>query len=228
MARRKPTAEAIFLHTQATDRRFPLATTDLQMLATTNREDAVDFGALDLRLTGDRFAFLHGDSEVIPLLTYTRYPFLLVTSPVAPAFDDLGERFFPASLLPEPLRGADVPRMSLDDITFQRRAWRRTAREVRTWLAAPGEAELFAAAQHMRATLGCGSRVFVAVGGEPKPVLLDFENVFLVEALANMVERQPDDALVRFTEMLPDADELVARGPDGARTAELRMGFYRY
>jgi hypothetical protein len=32
---------------------------------------------------------------------------------------------------------------------------------------------------------------------------------------------------VKISEMLPGPDELVARGPDGLRTSELRMGFYR-
>ena len=30
-----------------------------------------------------------------------------------------------------------------------------------------------------------------------------------------------------LSEMLPDGDELLAEGPDGPRTCELRMGFYR-
>jgi hypothetical protein len=65
------------------------------------------------------------------------------------------------------------------------------------------------------------------VSGEPKPILLDFTNVFLLEALVNMLEREPADSVVKLSEMLPGPDELVARGPDGTRTSELRMGFYR-
>jgi hypothetical protein len=89
------------------------------------------------------------------------------------------------------------------------------------------EAELFRRAQALRRELGCEARVFASLPGEPKPVLIDFENVFLLEALRNLLERQPDGASVKFTEMLPGPGELVARGPDGPRTSELRMGFYR-
>ncbi len=227
MARGQPTAECVLLHTQATDRRFPLATTDLQMIVPSDRPGALDFGALDLRLSGDELAFLSGEDEVIPLVAYSRYPFLLYTSRIAPLFDDYVERFFPDSLLPAALRAHDAPRLSVDNVVFSRRVWRRSAAAVRAALAAASEAELFRRAQELRRELGCDTRVFVSVSGEPKPMLLDFHNVFLLESLANMLERQPDDATVKLSEMLPGPGELVARGPDGLRTAELRMGFYR-
>jgi len=227
MARDRPTAECVFLHTQATDRRFPLATTDLQMLVPSDRPGAIDFGTLDLRLVGDELEFLSGGEEIIPLVAYTRYPFLLYTSRIAPLFDDFSERFFPPSLLPAALRQHDAPRLVLDDVVFERRLWRRSAATVRAALAADNEAALFRRAQAFRRELGCDPCVFVSLSGEPKPVLLDFLDVFLLEALVNLLDRQPDDATVKISEMLPGPDELVARGPDGLRTSELRMGFYR-
>jgi hypothetical protein len=227
MARGRPTAECVFLHTQATDRRFPIATTDLQMLAASERPDAFDLGALELRLTGDELAFLRGDEEIIPLIAFNRYQFLYLTSRFAPVFDHHTDRFFPDGLLPDALRDRDLPRLSVDDVVVQRRMWRRPVAAVRAALAAGGEAELFRRAQALRRELGCDARVFVSVSGEPKPVLLDFHDVFLLEALGNLLERRPDDATVKFSEMLPGPDELVAHAPDGLRTAELRMGFYR-
>jgi hypothetical protein len=227
MARGPPTAECVFRHTQATDRRCPLATTDLQLIVPSDRPDALDFGTLDLCLVGDDFAFLSGDKEIIPLVAYTRYPFLLYTSRIAPLFDDFSERFFPDSMLPAALREHDAPRLVVDDIVFSRRVWRRPVVVVRAALAAGSEAELFRRAQALRRELGCEAHVFVSVSGEPKPVLLDFHNVLLLEALANLLDRQPDDATVKISEMLPGPDELVTRGPDGLRTSELRMGFYR-
>jgi hypothetical protein len=113
----------------------------------------------------------------------------------------------------------------------RRRQWRRPAAAVRAALAGGSEAELFRRAQALQRELGCGQRVFVSLPGEPKPVLLDFQNVFLLEALVNLLDGTPDgtpdDAFVKLTEMLPGPDELVAQAPDGPRTAELRMGFYR-
>jgi hypothetical protein len=227
LAAGRPTAECLFLHTQATDRRFQIATGDLAMVVPSAADDAIAFGALDLRLSGDELAFHAGDREVLPLVAYTRYPFLLYTSPVAPLLDDFADPFFPQGLLPDALREGDAPRLVIDDVVVRRQLWRRPAPAVRAALAAGSEAELFRRAQALRRELGCGAQVFVSLSGEPKPVLLDFENVFLLEALVNLLERQPDGAVVRFSEMLPGPDELVAHGPDGLRTTELRMGFYR-
>jgi hypothetical protein len=227
MARGRRTAECVFLHTQATDRRFAIATSDLQMLVPSDRPDALDLGALDLRLTGDELEFLHGDEEIVPLVAYTRYPFLLYTSRIAPLYDDFTETFFPESMLPAALRDRDAPRLAVDDLVVRRRVWRRPVAAVRAMLAAGGEADLFRRGQALRRELGCDTRVFVSLSGEPKPVMLDFHNQFLLEALVNLLDRQPDGALVKLSEMLPGPDELVARAADGLRTSELRMGFYR-
>jgi hypothetical protein len=227
MADGRLTAEAIFLHTQATDRRFPLAARDLQLLVPTAEAGAIDLGELTMTLEGDDIVFRRGDTEVVPLVAYTRYPFLLYTSRIAPLFDDFAERFFPDSMLPDSLRGDDVPRLCIDDVVVRRRSWRRRVAPIREALSANTEAELFRRAQAVRASVGCDECVFVSMSGEPKPVLLDFRNLFLVEAFVNMLERQAADATVRFSEVLPAPDELVARGPDGARTSELRVGFYR-
>ena len=227
MGRGGRTAECVFVHTQATDRRFPLAPADLQLMIPSDRPEAYDLGALDLRLAGDELAFLHGDEEIIPLAAYTRYPFLLYTSRIPPLYDDFAERFFPDSLLPAALREGDAPRLAVDGLVFRRRLWRRPAASVRAALAAESEAELFRRAQAFRRELGCEARVFVSLAGQPKPVLIDFHDVFLLEALVNLLDGQPDDALVKLGEMLPGPDELVARAADGLRTSELRIGFYR-
>ncbi|HEU4733130.1 MAG TPA: hypothetical protein VFT22_34795, partial [Kofleriaceae bacterium] len=221
------TAEAVFLHTQATDRRYRLATTDLRMIAPGGSPDAIDLGALDVRLAGDQLEFLHGDEEIVPLVAFTRYPFLLYTSRIAPLYDDFAEGFFPDRLLPAGLRAGDAPRLCVDDLVIRRRIWRRPVGAMRAALAADGEAELFRRAQALRRELGCEARVFASLPGEPKPVLIDFENVFLLEALASALDRQPDGAAVKISEMLPAPDELIADAPDGMRTSELRLGFYR-
>ena len=227
MARGRRTAEGMFPHTQAADRRLPIATIDLQMLAQSERPGALDLRDLELRLAGDELELLHGDEEIIPLVATNRYQFLYFTSRFAPVFDHNTDRFFPTSLLPDALRERDVPRLSVDDVVFQRRLWRRPVAAVRAALAAGTEAELFRGAQGLRRELGCDPCVFVSVPGEPKPVMIDLQDVFLLEALANQLVRKPDDAVVKFSEMLPGPGELVARGSDGLRTAELRMGFYR-
>jgi hypothetical protein len=227
MAGPTSTAECLFLHTQATDRRYPLADADLQLIVRSDREGSHDLGALDMRLVGDQFEFFAGEVEIIPLVAYTKYPFILYTSRIGPLFDDFAERFFPDSLVPDALREGDAPRLVVDSVVLRRRVWRRTAAWLRGRLSSASEAELFRTAQAVRRELGCGAEVFISIAGEPKPLLLDFGNVFLLESIAKMVEALPEDAAVKIGEMLPAGDELVARGPDGLRTSELRMGYYR-
>lgn len=227
LARGKQTGECVFLHTQATDRRFQLATHDLQLTIPTDERASYDLGELDLQLVGNEFEYRRGDDEIVPVAVYTNYPFVMYTSKIGPLFDDLAERFFPDSLLPPELQTGDSPRIMIGDMVVRRRLWRRPARAMREAFAATTEAELFRRAHQVRRELGCDARVFISMSGEPKPVLLDFHNVFLLEAFTNMLERQAEDAVVKFSEMLPGPDELVTRCPDGFRTSELRLGLYR-
>lgn len=219
--------ECMFTHTQATDRRFPLAERDLQFLVPSDRAGALDFSALTMRLHEDLLEFWNGDEEISPLVAYNRYTFLHHTSRVAPLFDDQMDRFFPDELLPPELRTHDVPRISVDGVVFQRRTWRRSIEEFRALLGAVDDAGLFQRAQALRRQLGCESRVFVSISGEPKPIYFDFHNPLLLEALTNLLERQKAGGTVKISEMLPGPEELVARGPDGARTSELRIGLLR-
>jgi len=227
MAAGTRTAECLFLHTQASDRRFALAETDLQLMVASDRPGSLNLGELDLALVAGRFVYTQGGAEVIPLVAYTNYPFIQYTSSIAPLFDDYAERFFPATLLPESLRGRDTPRIVLDDVVIQRRTWRYPVSGMKTAFATPDKAERFLAMQDLRARLGCDSRVFWSIPGEPKPIHFDFFNPLVIEAVATIVTRLGDEDVVKISEMLPARDELVAQGHDGARTSELRIGFYR-
>jgi hypothetical protein len=231
LAAGRPTLEAVFAHTQATDRRFAITDGDLRLIDTggAGERPAVRLGQLDLVLDGDELRFLDGDREVLPLATYTTYPFLQYTSPLVPLVDDFAGKFFPEVLLPTAVRTGDAPRMLVDDLVFRRQTWARSAAELHAALGGRDGA-LLLAAQELRARLGCPATVFASLPGEPKPVLVDFDSFFLVECFAHLVARQAaesGDAVVRLTEMLPGPDELFASAPDGARTSELRMGFYR-
>jgi hypothetical protein len=219
--------ECLFAHTQATDRRVPLTDADLVLVDFNSDRDSIPFGRLEVVLAGSRFHFLDGDREIVPVTTYTTYPFLLYTSPVAPSIDDFVGRFFPDSLLPERLRYGDCPRMFVGDLIFRRQTWRRPVMQLQTMFENRRDAALFRAAQELRNALGAPATVFVAFPNEPKPVFLDFENYFLVEAFAHLIARQPSDQTVRLAEMLPAPNSLLARGPDGPRTSELRLGLFR-
>ncbi|MEO7735704.1 MAG: lantibiotic dehydratase [Kofleriaceae bacterium] len=222
----RPTLECLFAHTQATDRRFPITDADLVLIDAGDRP-GVAFGQLDVVLEADELRFFDGAREVVPVTTYTTYPFLHYTSPLAPLVDDFAGRFLPDEVLPAAVSTGDAPRMLVDELTFRRRTWLRPVAELAAVLGSTKDGALFLRAHELRARLACPSVVFAAFPNEPKPVLVDFDNFFLVESFAHLVARQAPDARVRITEMLPGPDALFATAADGSRTSELRMGFYR-
>lgn len=231
------TAEALFIHTQATNRRHGIADGDLAVVSFGDREDEIPFGSLDVTLAEDGIRFEVDGAEVVPLMTYETYPFLLYTSPLAPIVDEFTGKFPPADLLPAGLAGADAPRLILQDdtdgaggrgdIVFRRATWVRSARDLVDALESTGDERLFVRAQGLKETLGCPRCVFYSCPGEPKPILLDFESFFLVESFARTVRALKGDEEVKLSEMLPGPTDLLLSAPDGRRTSELRIGLYR-
>ena len=66
-------------------------------------------------------------------------------------------------------------------------------------------------------------RVFARVAGDRKPMLVDAESWFSLQALYHLV---PADRDVVLTEMVPGPDGLWLRGDIGRHCAELRMTAY--
>jgi hypothetical protein len=223
----RPTLEALFAHTQATDRRYPIAGADLMVIGRSDRAGAHEIGELSMMLEGDRFRFEARGREVVPVTIYSAYPFFSYTSSVAPLIDEFAGRFFPRVMLPAACVDGDAPRIMLGGVVFRRASWTRTVASLRSSLAAEGELALLLASRALRSELGWRGPVFASIPGEPKPLFLDLENLFLVEAFERALHRAPDDGAVRFTEMLPGPEELFFEAPDGPRTFELRIGIYR-
>ncbi len=225
LASGRRTVEPLFLHTQATDRRFPVTDADLTVIGSGDRPGAHAFGALDMVLD-DELRFLAGQEEVVPITVYLSSPFLQYASAVAPLIDDHSGKFFPSALLPDEVR-TDGPRLTVGGVVLRRATRQRRAGDVAAQLEALDERALFVKAQRLGERLGLGQTVFASVPGQPKPVLVDFENFFLVEAFARLAERTPPEGSISFSEMLPGPSELFLQAPDGLRTFELRMGLYR-
>jgi hypothetical protein len=230
LASGRRTLEALFEHTQATDRRFPISDADLWLIASGDR-DGVAFGELEMMLEGAELRFYDGEREVVPLTIYTTYPFFTHTSALAPLIDDVAGRFFPEALLAPRAANGSAPRMRCEGVVFRRRSWRHRAGDLQQQLGTVNgklrDASLLFRARELRAVLGCPRHVFASFASEPKPMFVDFDNFFLLETFAQHLGRESADASVTLSEMLPDGDELLAEGPDGPRTCELRMGFYR-
>jgi hypothetical protein len=220
------TAQPVFLHTQATDRSYPLTTDDISMIGSSPRE-AIEFSALEIMLEQGEFRSFAGDTEIVPVLTYRPYPFFLYTSSLVPLLDEFSDRFFPSALLPSGAEDGDTPRLVLGDLVLRRAASVQRTSAVAGRLADPTDAGRFAGAQALRRDIGFGRHVFASIPGEPKPILVDFDSCFSTEALAHLVRQTAEDTSVRFSEMLPAPHQLALEGADGRRTSELRIAIYR-
>lgn len=221
------TVEPVLLHLDATARRFQLADAELELVGSTGRPESHRMGELDLTLEDGAIRFLDGEREVVPVAAYEGVPFLDYTSALGPLYDHYQERYFPDALLPAALRDC-APRLTLGDGVVVRRACRRVpVAALREALEAPSDAARFARARRWAAALGLGERLFASVSGEPKPLMVDARNPFLVEALLHVLERAPEGGSANFSEMLPAPEALVLEAPDGPRTSELRLGVLR-
>lgn len=114
------------------------------------------------------------------------------------------------------MAGAYTPRVTVDGVVLWRESW---------LIAGPGkvgdEAAGFLDVRRWAETHGLPRRFFAKSPAEPKPVLVDLDNPFLVENFAKLAARVEKLAL---SEMIPGPDELWLPDADGNRYAcELRM-----
>ncbi len=130
------------------------------------------------------------------------------------------------------------PRITIDRLVIARESWRFDVSGI-GFPQLRDEAARFAGSRRWRREAGLPDRVFVKVPGEIKPFFVDFESVISVNVLAKSLRRLQEKAAaldsagseaaapavwVRFSEMLPSADQLWLTDAAGQRyTAELRV-----
>jgi hypothetical protein len=107
--------------------------------------------------------------------------------------------------------GDRTPRITIDGVVVQRARWRlRTSGGLRGLAA-------WTAAQRLRRDAGLPRRVFARHPAEPKPLFVDFADVY---AVADLMRLPAAEVIV--TEMLPDYQDLWWRPEGGPVCAELR------
>ncbi|WP_134767772.1 lantibiotic dehydratase [Nocardioides sp. 1609] len=135
--------------------------------------------------------------------------------PAAPVDDGVGYR----------------PRVSCGNVVLRRRCWAVGAADlpVGAHVAAPtDDATRLLTWQRWRATHRMPRQVFVKTqvasgfrgAGSSKPMYVDFGSVLSLQALEGVLEQE---ALVLFTEMLPDLDAAPGRSADGRHVVELAI-----
>jgi hypothetical protein len=118
------------------------------------------------------------------------------------------------------------PRVSIDRLVIAREAWSFRPDEL-DWAFRKEAADVYRGLQRWHHAAALPRRAFYRVAGEDKPLYIDFSSVALVKLLAAAVRASAEedpDALVSFTEMLPDLGEHWVTDAEGAAyTSELRL-----
>jgi len=178
--------------------------------------DAIPIADVSVRLAGGRLECVAGDGD----------PFLLHNGGLdSPAHNVLS----PPRLVPVALRApghpAHSPRITLGRAVIQREQWTLPPADLfparRTGY---GETEILVHAARAARRLGLPRRLFLAVPGERKPVMLDLRSPALLDLGRHLSEGRP---AVTLSEMLPGPDRLWLDGPDGRHCSELRITMAR-
>jgi hypothetical protein len=109
-------------------------------------------------------------------------------------------------------RIVELPRIRLGNVVAQRRTWRIPAAELPAEVDGRGEHEWYLAWRRWQRAAGLPRRVFASLGGERKPLYVDFDSYFSVQLLHTATRGATATAVL--TEMLPGPDDLWLR--DGA------------
>ncbi|HTZ43221.1 MAG TPA: lantibiotic dehydratase [Jatrophihabitans sp.] len=117
-------------------------------------------------------------------------------------------------------RVVELPRVRLADVVVQRRTWQIPAAELPAEVTG-GEHEWFLAWRRWQQSLGLPRRVFASLGGERKPLYVDFDSYFSVNLLHTAA--RGTTAPVVLTEMLPGPDELWLRDGVDSYVTELTV-----
>jgi Lantibiotic dehydratase, N terminus len=113
------------------------------------------------------------------------------------------------------------PRLVLDQLVFQREAWRFEAASDLAFAWAKQEIDRFVGARRWARERGLPRHVFVGSPLERKPLYVDFESPIFIESFLHLARRSPD---LTITEMLPAPEACWLPDADGRRYAcELRM-----
>jgi len=111
------------------------------------------------------------------------------------------------------------PRIEIEKAVLQREQWLLNRDDLGAYDFGRRGLDLLREFSRFRRDHGFPRHVFVRVHGERKPVLLDFQNYFLIEVLAKMIKKCER---VRIVEMFPDPEHLWFQDERGRYTAEFR------
>ncbi|MDQ2956733.1 MAG: lantibiotic dehydratase family protein [Actinomycetota bacterium] len=114
-----------------------------------------------------------------------------------------------------------LPRIRLGNVVVQRRSWRIPAAELPAEVEGCPDHEWFLGWRRWQRSVGLPRRVFASLGGERKPLYVDFDSYFSVQLLQVAARGATSTAVL--TEMLPGPDELWLRDGEDRYVTELTV-----
>ncbi|WP_408668578.1 lantibiotic dehydratase [Jatrophihabitans sp.] len=117
----------------------------------------------------------------------------------------------------------ELPRIRLGNVVAQRRTWRIPPAELPADVDGRGEHEWYLAWRRWQRAAGLPRRVFASLGGEHKPLYVDFDSYFSVQLLHTATRGATATAVL--TEMLPGPEELWLRNGEDRYVTELTVEF---
>lgn len=115
----------------------------------------------------------------------------------------------------------ELPRIRLGNVIVQRKSWRVPATELPSDLDGCSDHEWFLAWRRWQQAAGLPRRVFASLGGEHKPLYVDFDSYFSVQLLH--VAARGTTAAAVLTEMLPGPEDLWLRDGEDRYVTELTV-----
>jgi len=114
-------------------------------------------------------------------------------------------------------------RLTFDDVIVERESWWVPAGELQAICVDGTDYRCAALAQALRA-LGCPRYLFGSLAGQQKPVFIDIQAPLLLRGFAKLLRNEPQDAMVRLVEMVPEPGALWLRDQNGDPvTSEFRL-----
>lgn len=113
-----------------------------------------------------------------------------------------------------------TPRIEIGGAVYQRERWDLTTAVLPELSGQQASFDLLLAFARFRQRFKLPERVFVHTPGEPKPIYIDFQDIFALEMLTHLASQSE---VITFVEMYPAPHDLWLRDEQGCYCSELRL-----
>src|SRR5581483_3567076 len=116
--------------------------------------------------------------------------------------------------------GEHTPRIEIGGAVYQRERWDLATALLPSCSGQHASFDLLLAFARFRQSFALPERVFVHTPAEPKPIYIDFQDIFALELLIHLASQSE---VITFVEMFPAPHDLWLRDEQGHYCSELRL-----